>query len=112
MKGIAQADRAAAELAMAVVSYATGVELAAIAAPGRGAQAVAFARQVSMYLVHVVFELSLGRTALAFGRDRSTVGHACHLIEDRREERSFDAWISGLEAMLQEAPARALRVAA
>lgn len=112
MRGLWEADRAAAELTMAVVSYASGVDYAAIAGPSRGAQAVAAARQVSMYLMHVVFEVSLARVAAAFERDRSTVGHACHLIEDRREDRQFDAWISQLEGMLQEAPARSLRSAA
>jgi len=112
MRGLLEADRASAELTMAVVSYATGVEYALIAAATRGAQPVAFARQLSMYLLHVVFELSLARVAAAFERDRSTVGHACHLIEDRREDRQFDAWIASLEAMLQEAPLRARRNAA
>ncbi len=57
-----------------------------------------------MYLCHVAFELSLARVAVAFGRDRSTVAHACHMIEDRRDEIRFDIWIGGLEAMLRDAP--------
>ncbi len=45
-----------------------------------------------------------GRVAAAFGRDRSTVAHACREIEDRREDGQFDLWISALEGMLHRAP--------
>lgn len=70
----------------------------------RGSASEALARQVAMYLCHVAFELSLARVASAFGRDRSTVAYACHAVEDRREEASFDRWIAELEGMLREAP--------
>ena len=50
-----------------------------------------------MYLCHTAFERSLARVAIAFGRDRSTVAHACHAIEDRREDPHFDDWIDALE---------------
>ena len=97
-------DRAAARLAADVASYALSVPADDILDLRRGAAAVAFARQVAVYLCHVGFELSLQRIAAAFGRDRSTIAHACHVIEDRREDPQFDLWIGGLEAMLQQAP--------
>jgi len=97
-------DIARARLAAGVASYATGVAQVEIEAAGRGAASAAFARQVAMYLTHVAFALSLSRVAAAFGRDRSTVAHACHLIEDRRDRAAFDAWIAELEAMLRDAP--------
>jgi chromosomal replication initiation ATPase DnaA len=100
-------DRAAAELAAGVASYALGVPQHEIVDDARGSAAVAFARQVAMYLCHVAFELSLARVAVAFARDRSTVAYACHLVEDRRDEPQFDLWISGLETMLRSAPAAA-----
>ncbi len=56
-----------------------------------------------MYLLHAGFGLSLARVANAFRRDRSTVGHACHLIEDRRDDLDFDDWIDRLERVLREA---------
>lgn len=108
MKRTLEADRAAAELSMAVVGYACAVDVAAIASANRGAAHVAFARQVSMYLTHVAFELSLSRVALAFGRDRSTVGYACHLVEDRRDDPTFDQWLAQLESLLRHAPRREL----
>ena len=98
-------DTAAARLAAGIISYALDVPLQDIIEGGRGPATVAFARQLAMYLCNVVFELSLARVAAAFGRDRSTVAHACHAVEDRREEPQFDLWLAGLEAMLRGAPA-------
>lgn len=98
-------DSAAAFLAAGVAAYALGVPRDEIVDDARGSASIAFARQVAMYLCHVGFELSLARVAAAFGRDRSTVAHACHAIEDRRDESQFDLWISSLEAMLRDAPA-------
>jgi chromosomal replication initiation ATPase DnaA len=97
-------DAAAAELAANVVSYALGVAAHSIVDDARGCSKTAFARQLAMYLCHVAFELSLSRVAAAFGRDRSTVAHACHAIEDRRDESHFDLWMSSLEAMMRAAP--------
>jgi chromosomal replication initiation ATPase DnaA len=99
-------DAAAAELAANVVSYALGVRADAIVDDARGCSQTAYARQLAMYLCHVAFELSLSRVASAFGRDRSTVAHACHAIEDRRDDDQFDHWIASLEAMMRAAPTR------
>jgi hypothetical protein len=97
-------DEAAARLAIGAASFGLGVAQAEIESCGRGSAAAAFARQLAMYLCHVALELSLARVAAAFGRDRSTAAHACHLIEDRREAAAFDEWVSSLEAMLRHAP--------
>ncbi len=99
-------DSAAALLAASVAAYALKVGHSEIVEGARGSAQVAFARHVAMYLCHVAFELSLARVAVAFGRDRSTVAHACHTIEDRRDEAQFDLWIGALEAMLRDAPTR------
>ena len=104
MNGAWAEDEAAARLAASVASYALGVAVDEIVDQGRGSAAAAFARQVAMYLCHVAFELSLARVALAFARDRSTVAHACHVIEDRRDNEDFDGWIAALELMLRDAP--------
>lgn len=98
-------DEAAARLAAGVASYALGAPQDMILDRRRGPSDAAFARQVAMYLCHVAFEFSLARVAHAFGRDRSTVAHACHQIEDRRDDPTFDRWIQALEEMLREAPA-------
>ena len=103
-------DEAAARLAAGAASYALDVAVEEIIDAARGSAQAAFARQVAVYLCHVGFELSLARVAAAFGRDRSTIAHACHAIEDRRDEPQFDLWIGGLEAMLREAPSPARRM--
>jgi len=55
------------------------------------------ARHVAMYLAHVIFGLSFGAVAAGFGRDRKTVMHAVRLIEDARDNPTFDAALANLE---------------
>lgn len=55
------------------------------------------ARHVAMYLGHVVLGLSFRELGGYFGRDRSTVAHACRSIEHRRDNREFDDMIRRLE---------------
>lgn len=63
----------------------------------RGEAPVARARQVAMYLAHVAFGLSLTEVGDLFERDRSTVAHACRVIEDHREIPEFDQAMDLLE---------------
>jgi chromosomal replication initiation ATPase DnaA len=67
---------------------------------GRGTQKIAFARQLAMYLTHVGFGLTLTEVGTCFDRDRTTVRHACALIEDRRDQPMFDFAVSALETGL------------
>lgn len=55
---------------------------------------------MAMYLAHVAFGLSFTRVGICFGRDRTTVRHACALIEDRRDDPGYDLALSALEAGL------------
>ena len=59
------------------------------------------ARQIAMYVCHVVLRLSLTEIGRAFGRDRTTVGHACHVVEDRRDDPAFEAFVGALERVAQ-----------
>ncbi len=97
------ADIARARFACDAASFALGCE-DNLLTEGRGDMQMAFARQVAMYLTHVAFGMSLSRVAFAFARDRSTVAHACHLIEDRRDKPAFDNLLDQLEASLRAAP--------
>ncbi|WP_306017173.1 helix-turn-helix domain-containing protein [Oceanicaulis sp. MMSF_3324] len=97
-------DQARARLAQQAAAYAFGVPVEEINAPTRGRARAALARQAAIYLTHVAFELSLNRVADAFGRDRSTAAHACHRIEDARDDPAFDAAMEDLEACLRSAP--------
>ena len=63
----------------------------------RGRAEVALARQVAMYLAHVACGLTMSDTGRLFGRDRTTVAHACGVIEDRRDDPLFDRALDLLE---------------
>lgn len=89
-----------AAAALGIAAKSCGVATAEIAANKRAAP-VAFARQLAMYLCHVVADMSLRDVAASFQRDRTTVSHACHAIEDRRECPIFDRQIEHLERDLR-----------
>ena len=74
-----------------------GLEMAALFGPTRGAPRAAFARQVAMYLAHIGFELSFGTISRVFDRDRTTVSHACHVVEDGRDDIWLDCRLEALE---------------
>jgi chromosomal replication initiation ATPase DnaA len=90
-------------MVIALVSWATGVSERAIMAPNRGPGDTARARQIAMYLLHTSLSASYGEVARAFRRDRTTVSHACRLIEDMRDDPRQDALIGRLEAVLAPA---------
>ncbi|MEA2758476.1 MAG: hypothetical protein QOH65_1089 [Methylobacteriaceae bacterium] len=70
-------------------------------AAGRGKQRVARARQIAIYLAHVGFGLNYTHLGEAFGRDRTTIRHACFRIEDARDDFSLDRALSILEGALR-----------
>jgi chromosomal replication initiation ATPase DnaA len=63
----------------------------------RGSPRAAFARQVAMYLAHVVCGLSLTEVGTLFARDRTTVAHACSVVEDRCDDPDLDGRLEHLE---------------
>ena len=65
--------------------------------PTRGRAKVAMARQVAMYLAHVTCGLTLTEAGELFCRDRTTVAHACQVIEERREDQEFDRALQLIE---------------
>ena len=73
--------------------------------PGRSSHSVARVRQIAMYVAHVVLGLSMTEVGRGFGRDRTTVLHACHLVEDMREDDEFDRIV----AMTERVAGAALR---
>jgi hypothetical protein len=97
-------DRARAGLAISVAAFALGVSEPDVRRATRGANQAAYARALAMYLVHAGFGMSLARVGIAFHRDRSTVAHACHRIEDQRDDPRFDTWVCALEEALQCMP--------
>jgi hypothetical protein len=97
---------AGARLAEAAIVAAIRIPLAGLRAASRGRKSIALARQTAMYLAHVAFGLSLTRVGICFGRDRTTVRHACALIEDRRDDPALEFGLSALEAALLATMAR------
>lgn len=87
--------------AMEVTSEAFGLPIYILTANSRSKAHIAAARQVAMYLSHVVGQLSMNEVSIAFERDRSTVSHACHIIEDRRDSPFFDRQIEFLENQMR-----------
>ncbi len=92
---------ALARLAEVTVAAVSHVSASKLRSPRRGRRPIAFARQTAMYLAHVVFGLTLTRVGICFGRDRTTVRHACALIEDRRDDPALEFGLSALEAGLR-----------
>ncbi len=52
-----------------------------------------------MYLAHVGFALSFETIGRAFDRDRTTVAHACRVVEDSRDDARLDRRLAALETM-------------
>lgn len=77
--------------------------------PGRCGLAVARVRQIAMYVTHVTLEISMRDVGQGFGRDRTTVLHACHLIEDMRDDLEFDRVVAMVERVIRAAFGRAAR---
>lgn len=75
----------------------------------RGVARVALARQTAMYLAHCAGGLSLTEVGVLFNRDRTTVAHACAVVEDRRDEPNFDRAIELLERAVVALLARPYR---
>ncbi len=85
----------------ATVALVYRVDEAELHQPSRGVASLAQARQIAMYLAHVSFGMRITDVSLFFERDRTTVRHACLLIERRREAPRFDLTIIQLEEIIQ-----------
>lgn len=85
-----------------IVAAALDLSPIELEGPTRGRAEAALGRQIAMYLAHCCCGLSLNAVAAGFGRDRSTVTHALHLIEDRRDDPAFDALLADMELAARE----------
>jgi len=83
-----------------LIAEASGVPALLLLHPSRCDADAADARQLAMYLMHVVLQRPYMEVGRYFGRDRTTVAHACRRIEDKREERWFESFVLGLEGSL------------
>ena len=69
--------------------------------PTRGQARIALARQVAMYIAHVSCGLNLTEVGAMFDRDRTTVSHACEVVERRRDIGGFDHAIELIELVIR-----------
>lgn len=69
----------------------------------RGKADICLARQMSMYLMHTVFSCTYHQVSVFFKRDRTTISHACKLIEDLRDNQEFDKRLEAMENLLVSA---------
>ncbi len=74
------------------------VSMTALLRRSRGSGASAAARQLAIYLAHVVLQRPQDVVAELFARDRTTVAHACRAVEDRRDDPELEAEIARIEA--------------
>lgn len=91
----------AGQALLGLVSEALGVPEAVLLHQQRCRRPIARARQLAMYLMHVILQRDYAEVGRFFQRDRTTVSYACALIEDLREDRDFDAEVCRLEAVLE-----------
>jgi chromosomal replication initiation ATPase DnaA len=96
------ARRLIARMAKEIVCEAYCIPHAELMAPERRSAAHARARQAAMYLAHVVGQLTLNEVSDYFGRDRSTVSHACINVEDSRDSPVIELQLDYMERRLRE----------
>jgi hypothetical protein len=83
------------------VAYGFDVDAELLSFPTRGRARTALARQVAMYVAHVGMSFSLTQVGQLFDRDRTTVAHACEVVEQRRDDVAFDRAIELLERVVR-----------
>jgi chromosomal replication initiation ATPase DnaA len=72
-------------------------------AQGRCRAEICRVRQIGMYVAHVIAGLTMLEVGIGFQRDRSTVAHACHLVEDLRDDPEFERVILMIERIAEAA---------
>ncbi|WP_246249064.1 helix-turn-helix domain-containing protein [Chelativorans alearense] len=85
------------ECVMDIVAALFNVSGRELRRPGRSTESVTRVRQIGMYVTHVVLGLSMTEVGQGFGRDRTTVKHACHFVEDMRDDADLDRIIHMVE---------------
>ena len=95
-------DRMTAAFVASLVAMVMDVPEREILARRRTNALAVRARQTAIYLVHIVLGWPLRRAAAAFGRDRTTGSHAVQMIEDLRDDATFDARLTNMEACLRQ----------
>ncbi len=91
------------DIAKTIVAQIYGVNMKDLRSRRRKNARTALARQIAMYLSHIVLEMSFAEIGRAFRRSRSTACHALHHVEDMREDIELDSTLLQLEVLLRRA---------
>lgn len=92
-----------------IVAEEMGVCLTNMLRRSRGFGRATRARQISIYLAHVLLSRPQHDVAEMFGRDRTTVAHAMHAVEDRRDDPRVERLIERIERRFERARTNARR---
>lgn len=84
-----------------IVADVFDVDATDLRRPTRGRARIALARQVAMYIAHIGYGMTLTEAGDLFGRDRTTVAHACGVVECRRDDIEFDRAVVLLELIVR-----------
>lgn len=93
-------DKVLKSIIETVIAVVFAVKVDQLQSSSRGRAKIALARQVAMYLAHCAFSLSHSEVGRIYNRDRTTVGHACALVEDRRDDPVFDRTLANIEEIV------------
>ncbi len=95
-------------LAATLVRFAETATVAALRVPwpglknpSRGRRRESQARQVAIYLPHLIWGLDFMDLSRMTGRERTTVRHACRCVATARGRASFDRQLSILEQAIR-----------
>lgn len=88
-------------LVLALISERYRVPVRLLLHRSRCIAPVARARQLAMYLCNVALGRPMALVARDFGRDRTTIAHACRKFEDLRDDAAIDAELATLEAEIE-----------
>src|SRR5271170_2256089 len=102
-EGAAQKTPPSSDIAQTMVAQIYGVKAKDLRSRRRRDARTALARQIAMYLSHIVLEMSFAEIGRAFRRSRSTACHALHHVEDMREDMELDSTLLQLEVLLRQA---------
>jgi chromosomal replication initiation ATPase DnaA len=103
-----RANRAAYCCAAVLASF-FGCSVDVFYRASRGAAAEATARQVAMYVMNTALSFTQAEIGYAYGRDRTTVGHAIVTVEAMREDENMDTIIGELAQMIVQLTELSLR---
>ena len=99
-------DEVAVEMCECLIDIAAAyfsVSSKELRSAGRNSMTASRVRQIAMYIAHVVLRLTQAEVGRGFGRDRTTVAHACQVIEDMRDDMEFERVVATLELIAHAA---------